>query len=216
MHTLFRMLTPAIRVGMIFFATLALAGCGEARGGAQPTPTGATPSQATPTADTLPSPSAPDPVSTPDGEVGGPRPVPSVNIAPGAEPTSGVITGPTVGTSIPGGPVEGPPLSQISTPTPHTLLTPGPDGVVLVKTADRPTAIQMSVGDTIEFEREEFYDWDIQVNGSNLLAPQPTGGYRATGPGTTRVELQGDPKCLKSDPPCGAPSIGFSIEVTIR
>jgi hypothetical protein len=74
----------------------------------------------------------------------------------------------------------------------------------------------MSVGDTLKLELEDFYDWTVGVSDPTLLTPQADGTYRAARPGTVTLELQGDPKCLKFDTPCGAPSIGFTVTVTVN
>jgi hypothetical protein len=74
----------------------------------------------------------------------------------------------------------------------------------------------MSVGNTLKLELEDFYDWTIGVSDPTILAPQAGGTYRAARPGTVTLELQGDPKCLKFDTPCGAPSIGLTVTVTVK
>ena len=191
-------------------ALLFLAGCGTTQTPEQPTVL-PTITQAEPT-EALESPTLPPALSTAD--TGGPRPVPTDDNSSGARPT---IVGPIVGTSVAGGPVEGPPLSQIGTPTPHPTLVPGPDGVVVIKSADRPTTAEMRVGDTVRLELEDFYDWTVGIGNPNILEHiADSGGYRAVAPGTTTIELMGDPKCLKFDTPCGAPSIGFTVAVTVR
>ena len=196
----------------MFGLALVVTGCGQTPL-AQPSPSSTMP-ESTPTS--LPR-ANPTPQSQATADIGGPRPIPTTDMAPGAVPTGGMITGPTVGTSVPGGPVEGPPLSQIGTPTPHPTLMPGADGVVVVKSADRPSAAVMSVGNTLRLELEEFYDWQVGVSDPTILAPQPARWvYLAASPGTTTVELQGDPKCLSATPPCGAPSIGFTVTVTVK
>ena len=194
-------LTLIARGALLIAIVFMLVSCGESLT-AQPTPL-PTPTATTMT-DTIP--------TQPVDDVGGPRPVPTSEIGP----TSGIITGPIVGTSVAGGPVEGPPLSQIPTPTPHPPLVPGPDGIVLLKTADRPTAVIMSVGDTLKLELEDFYDWTVGVSDPTILVPEADGTYRASRPGSATLELQGDPKCLKFDTPCGAPSIALTVTVTIK
>jgi hypothetical protein len=87
---------------------------------------------------------------------------------------------------------------------------------VLLRSADRPTAAIMSVGNILKLELDDFYDWTIGVSNPTILMPEADGTYRAAGPGVATLELQGDPKCLKAVPSCGAPSIGLTVTVTVK
>src|SRR5687767_15617072 len=120
---------PFRRTALLFAATLLLASCG-----------GSIPAQPNPTPTTMPTPTNP---SQPMDDVRGPLPIPTADSA-GPTPT---IIGPIVGTSVAGGPVEGPPLTSIVTPRRHPLLLPGPSAGGLPKPTDVPRAPLRSVGD---------------------------------------------------------------------
>ena len=81
---------------------------------------------------------------------------------------------------------------------------------------DNGKTFSMKVGDNIKLNLDWGYDWsDISVSDPNVLG----GGldeYKALAVGTSTLTTFGNPKCLNSTPPCGMPSVMFSITVIVQ
>lgn len=144
---------------------------------------------------------------------------------PTASPTgNGII----VGTSVPGGgPVEGPPLRDIPTPTarPTTPLTPDATGLITVTEADNGRTAEMHLGDTLKLnlKADNGYTWTITLSDPAILnqdsSVTSTGGqekYAALHTGQTTVIGVGQLPCHKVSPPCEAPTLGFTLQVIVR
>jgi hypothetical protein len=141
---------------------------------------------------------------------------------PSPTPAAGVI-GPIVGTSVPGGPVEGPPLvgpgSTPPAPPPGSggVMTPGPDGVVVVTEADTGRGIEMHTGDTIQLKiAPSSYAWEFRVADPTILVPDLGNRYRALATGQTTLTGIGTLPCHHVTPPCEAPTRGIELQVLVR
>ena len=81
---------------------------------------------------------------------------------------------------------------------------------------DNGKTFSMKVGDFLKLKLDQGYDW----SGVSVSDPGVLGGaqdaYKALAGGTSTLTAFGDPKCLKSTPPCGMPSIMFSITVIVQ
>jgi hypothetical protein len=99
----------------------------------------------------------------------------------------------------------------------------GPQTVV-VTMADRGATIQLVVGQQLLVELSSGYDWSVTVSRPQVLAPSPGGTlpagaqalYIGATAGTAVLQAAGDPTCRKLTPPCGAPSILFSVTIVVR
>lgn len=95
---------------------------------------------------------------------------------------------------------------------------------VVVTMADQGTTIQLVVGQQLLVELSSGYDWSVTVSRPQVLAPSPGGTlpadaqarYVGATAGTSLLRAAGDPTCRKATPPCGAPSILFSVTIVVR
>ena len=126
-----------------------------------------------------------------------------------------------------------PPPVAIPTPrpTPHPTIAPtqspspaAPQAVV-VTVADQGATIQLVVGQQLLLELGSAYDWSsVTVSQPQVLAPGPGGTlpagaqarYVGARSGTSTLQATGDPTCRKVTPPCGAPSILFSVTIVVH
>ena len=89
--------------------------------------------------------------------------------------------------------------------------------------ADNGRTITLNVNETFLLKLGEGYDWDITIDDQtifsrvvNVLVVRGAQGiYVAHRPGNTTLTAVGSPECLKSQPPCGRPSILFKINVVV-
>ena len=89
--------------------------------------------------------------------------------------------------------------------------------------ADNGKTITLNVNETFLLNLGEGYDWDITIDDQtifsrvvNVLVVRGAQGiYVAHRPGNTTLTALGSPECLKSQPPCGRPSILFKVFVVV-
>ncbi|MDO8727607.1 MAG: hypothetical protein Q7J35_16190 [Candidatus Methanoperedens sp.] len=89
--------------------------------------------------------------------------------------------------------------------------------------ADNGRTITLNVNETFLLNLGEGYDWDITIDDQtifsrvvNVLVVRGAQGiYIAHRPGNATLTAVGSPECLKSQPPCGRPSILFKIFVVV-
>ncbi len=94
----------------------------------------------------------------------------------------------------------------------------------LVTLADNNRPINIAVGSTLQIQLDSGFEWQFTVGDEQMLAPVTPAdsavsgnmSYLARTVGQTTVDAVGSPPCAKSDPPCRAPSIAFSVVVTVR
>lgn len=144
----------------------------------------------------------------------------------------------------PGGPADDhpPALPQPTQPGAATCPTAQPIGVTVVVaesgTSPTPTPLQgqrtiglpsqnttveLAVGETFELKLGGGMDWTVQIDDQSVVAREPgnltpdsQGVFRALAAGSTTLRASGDPTCLKSNPPCAAPSFLFEITIVVR
>ena len=160
----------------------------------------------------------------PPGATPGTPIIPAGTTPPGGPPTG--VTGPIVGTALPSqGPITGPPLRDITPvlpPPPNpTPLTPDASGAVTATLADNGRTVHLQPGNTLHLVLDTAHDWTVTVADPAILrATGPLtagqGSYQAGPPGSTTIQAVGDLPCRKADPPCGAPSLTFSLAVVVR
>ncbi len=89
--------------------------------------------------------------------------------------------------------------------------------------ADNGRTITLNVNETFLLNLGEGYDWDITIDDQtifsrvvNVLVVRGAQGiYVAHRPGNATLTAVGSPECLKSQPPCGRPSILFKLYVVV-
>ncbi len=150
--------------------------------------------------------------------------LPAATAAPTA--TSG-ISGPIVGTSVPGGgPITSPPLRDITPTNPLTPgppMTPGPDGVVTVQMNDTGRTVHLHVGDRLQLALATSYDWTVTVRDPSVLAVNNPGTpgpgqatYQAAAAGQTVLQADGSPACRNATPPCGMPDRQVLLTIIVQ
>lgn len=77
-------------------------------------------------------------------------------------------------------------------------------------------ALTLAVGQTFRLSLPDFYTWQIQVGDPAVLAPVGGDRYQARAAGETIMLLNGDPVCRQSNPPCMAPSVQRTLQVSVR
>lgn len=107
-----------------------------------------------------------------------------------------------------------PPAGPTSTPSAMPRITLNDSGQTL----------QLQVGQRFLLDLGTGYDWTVTVADTaivsrvvNVLVVEGAQGiYEAKQPGRTILTATGDPPCRKAQPPCGAPSRLFKIDIVIR
>ncbi len=81
---------------------------------------------------------------------------------------------------------------------------------------DSGKTFNLKVGDNLKFNLDPGYDWSaVSVSNTNVIVVTQ-GIYLAYTAGTATLTTTGNPKCLNSTPPCGMPSIIFTITVIVQ
>jgi hypothetical protein len=139
----------------------------------------------------------------------------------GIEPTADErVSGPIVGEAV--SPASSGPLTDLPTATPKPVLAG--DSLTLTGENNGQT-LELQVGQRFSLKLGEGYRW------SGLTVADPTvaaeavgvtpeagmqGVFEALKAGETKVSMMGDPECRFSQPPCGMPSIEFSLTVVVK
>jgi hypothetical protein len=94
--------------------------------------------------------------------------------------------------------------------------TPSPSTTYEATIMDNGKTFNMKVGDNLKLSLDPEYDWStVSVSNTDVIV-FTQGIYQARVSGATTLTTFGDPKCLKSSPPCGMPSIMFTIMVIVQ
>jgi basic membrane lipoprotein Med (substrate-binding protein (PBP1-ABC) superfamily) len=119
-------------------------------------------------------------------------------------------------------------------PTPVSTATPEPTKPVPTATVpgdsktitldDQGKTIHLAVGDSFLLKLGEDYTWDVQISDQSVVSRVKNimvirgaqGVYDALVIGTTTLTATGNPVCLQEQPPCGRPSILFSITIEVK
>lgn len=81
---------------------------------------------------------------------------------------------------------------------------------------DNGKTFNRKVGDNLKLNLDPGYDWSaISVSDTNVIVVTQ-GIYQAHASGVAALTATGNPKCLNSTPPCGMPSIMFTITVIVQ
>ncbi len=70
----------------------------------------------------------------------------------------------------------------------------------------------------------DIYEWEVTVDDQNIIKMKmgmmviqgAQGIYDALAPGSTTLTAVGTPRCLKSSPPCGMPTLRFRVTLVVE
>ena len=82
--------------------------------------------------------------------------------------------------------------------------------------ADNSKTFIMNVGDKLRLSLDYGYSWSTISDFNPAVLVGAADGYFAFARGTTTLTMTGNPLCLNSTPPCGMPSIMFTITVIVQ
>jgi hypothetical protein len=96
-------------------------------------------------------------------------------------------------------------------------------GGKIVTLADDGQTITLQVNETFLLKLGEEYDWNITIDDQTIVSRVPNvlvvrgaqGLYRAHKEGSSTLTAIGDPICRRAQPPCGAPSREFRINIVV-
>jgi len=122
--------------------------------------------------------------------------------------------------ALPAGCDRPPPTAVPATPTPAMPT----DSERTITLADDSRTVVLRAGERFLLKLGEEYDWMVVLEDpaivsrvANVLTVRGSQGlYEAHKPGRTTLVATGDPPCRKAQPPCGAPSRGFRLEVVVQ
>jgi hypothetical protein len=100
---------------------------------------------------------------------------------------------------------------------------PTPSGREITR-ADHGQTVELQVGERFLLKLGEDYDWTVTVADTQAVSRVinitvvrgAQGVYEAKRTGQTTLSAVGDPPCLKSEPPCKAPSVSFEVTLVVR
>jgi hypothetical protein len=203
-------------------ALLVLAGCAPTTAG------GAAPGPATvePVGTPVPVPSV-QPVGT---AVPAPSLAPTATLTSTVMPTSELPTeaplqsGVIVGASVPSTITLGATVPATATTTSPLPGPGGATGQLTVTQADQGKTVPLHVGDRFLLALGEGYDWTVNIDNQNVVSRVigiltvrgSQGIFEAHQAGTATLTAMGDPVCRQSQPPCGQPSILFTVKLGVQ
>ena len=82
--------------------------------------------------------------------------------------------------------------------------------------ADNDKTFVMNIGDKLRINLDYGYGWSTISDFDPAILVGAADGYFAFASGTSTLILNGDPVCLNSTPPCGMPSIMFTVTVIVQ
>lgn len=85
---------------------------------------------------------------------------------------------------------------------------------LVISMADNGREFQLKVGDRLRLDRGEGMIWLITSSRPEVLSEEG-GVYVAHSPGTAELSGTINPSCYKANPPCLAPSMYFSVTITV-
>jgi hypothetical protein len=82
--------------------------------------------------------------------------------------------------------------------------------------ADNGKTFIMNIGDKLRINFDYSYAWSMVSISNPAVLAGAQDGYFALASGTATLTTTGNPQCLNSTPPCGAPSIMYTITVIVQ
>lgn len=89
---------------------------------------------------------------------------------------------------------------------------------------DNGKSIDLKVGQSFVLNLGNAYDWTVNVGDSSIISQEinvpvvlvAEGVYKINKVGSCTLTAEGNPQCLKSNPPCGRSSIGFRVNIVVK
>ena len=137
--------------------------------------------------------------------------------AGGSEPILSVGTAEAMGTNLPE------PAVTLPAGTPPPIVFP-PEGGLIIGLQDQGRTVVMHVGDRFLLQLGDAYDWTITSSDDSVVGRVKNvmviagaqGIYEGRKSGNATLNLNGDPTCRSSQPPCEMPSINFTLYVQVE
>jgi hypothetical protein len=82
--------------------------------------------------------------------------------------------------------------------------------------ADNGKTFVMKVGDKLKINLDYSYVWSLTSISNPAVIAGAQDGYFALASGSATLSITGNPECLNSTPPCGMPSIMYTITVIVQ
>ena len=82
--------------------------------------------------------------------------------------------------------------------------------------------VYLRVGEQLQLKLGDGYIWTINFSEPGIIkalpVTEPAGQmlFDALQPGRTELQAMGDPKCRLVKPPCGMPSILFTLQIVVE
>lgn len=106
--------------------------------------------------------------------------------------------------------------SPVPTITPIPIMTLPRPVTYEVTLADNGKTFYMKIGDELRIYLDDGYIWSLaSISDPHVLAGTQA-GYFAFSNGTSTLTMIGNPECLNLSPPCGMPSIMFTITAIVQ
>lgn len=74
----------------------------------------------------------------------------------------------------------------------------------------------MNIGDELRISLDNAYVWSLASISDPTVLAGAQDGYFAFANGTATLTMIGNPECLNLTPPCGMPSILYSLTVIVQ
>lgn len=112
---------------------------------------------------------------------------------------------------------------EIQPPVPTATPTAAATQPLSVTLADDGKTIELHPGDRFLLDLGEGYIWNVNVGDPSVVSRMVNvlvirgaqGIYEAKLPGVTMLTATGDPPCRQAQPPCGAPSRLFRVQIAV-
>ena len=130
-------------------------------------------------------------------------------------------SGPIVSTSV-NIPSNGP-LSALASATAPPAASSASGATPTITQADNGTTVNLVAGTRVSLALSGAYDWTITIADTTVLTavagvalpPGVQGIYTAGQAGQTTLTAVGEPQCRKAQPPCGAPTVLFRVQIAV-
>lgn len=106
--------------------------------------------------------------------------------------------------------------SPVATITPIPIMTLPQHVIYDATLADNGRTFYMNIGDELRISLDNAYVWSLASISDPTVLAGAQDGYFAFANGTATLTMIGNPECLNLTPPCGMPSILYSLTVIVQ
>ncbi|MBM3123909.1 MAG: hypothetical protein FJZ87_02420 [Chloroflexi bacterium] len=96
------------------------------------------------------------------------------------------------------------------------FMSPPQSGTHDATMADNGKTFVMNIGDKLRIHLDYSYAWSATSISNPAVIEGAGDGYYAFSSGSTTLTMTGNPTCLNNTPPCGIPSMMFTITVIVQ